>query len=180
MALNRGTGPQPLTNWELSGITRALDVYVPMDAIVQGVWWPGDTEDSRNYRLTMWSSDAQTPRCSTWIAERLGQVFRLQARPATADEIDELLEALRELDVLDSKDVETIAEAEYDCRYRSYQLCFTALEDMLEGRTYERWVFRRHRDGRPLSVGYLCETRRGDAYETLPGGAILRGNPWSD
>jgi len=29
-------------------------------------------------------------------------------------------------------------------------------------------------------VGYLCETRRGNSYDTLPDGAILRGNPWSD
>jgi hypothetical protein len=180
MALNTGQRPQSLTNWELSGVTRALELHVPTDAILQGVWWPGDTQDKRNYRLTMWSTDAHAPRCRTWIAERLGQVFRLQARPATPDEIDELLDALSELGVLDSDGAEPIAEAEYDCRNRSYQLCFTALEDMMEGLPYKRWVFRRHRDGRPLSVGYLCETRRGDAYKTLPGGAILRGNPWSD
>lgn len=179
MALKTDLRPQSLANWELSAVARALELHVPMDAIVQGVWWPGDTQDKRNYRLTMWSRDANSPRCSTWVAERAGQVYQLQARPATPEELDELLDTLSELGELDSDGAEAIAEAEYDCRHRSYQLCFTALEDMLEGVPYKRWVFRRHRDGRPISVGYLCETRRGDAYQTLPGGAILRGNPWS-
>jgi hypothetical protein len=178
-----GNHPQrahSLSERELVGVTRALELVVPEDAVVRGVWWPGETQDKRNYRLTMWANAEQTPLCSTWVAERAGPVFRLQARPATADELEELRQALRELDVYDVDEEAPIAEAEYDCRYRSYQLCFTALEDMVEGQPYERWVFRRHRDGRPLSVGYLRETRRGDGYATLPGGAILRGNPWSD
>lgn len=168
-----------LNQVELLGVTRALELEVPADAVLQGVWWPGETHEQRNYRLTMWC-ETSTPLCSTWVAERSGPVYRLQARPATSDEIDALLEALQELGVEQAAPGEPIAEVEYDCRYRSYQLSFTALEDMVEGRPYKRWIFRRHRDGRPLSVGYLCETRRGDAYATLPGGAILRGNPWSD
>lgn len=169
-----------LSQRELLGVTRALELVVPEDAVLRGVWWPGETQDRRNYRLTMWVNAERAPLCSTWIAERTGPVFRLQARPATTDEICELLQALAELGVPGIAEPTTIAEAEYDCRYRSYQLCFTALEDMVEGKPYERWVFRRHGDGRPLSVGFLRETRRGDAYATLPGGGILRGNPWCD
>ncbi len=180
MGIHPHRAVQALSNLELVGVTRALELSVPEGAVVRGVWWPGEAQDTRNYRLTMWAAHAASPLCSTWIAERSGPVYRLQARPATADEIRALLEALSELGVRDFDPSAPIAEAEYDCRYRSYQLCFTALEDMAEGRPYRRWVFRRHRDGRPLSVGYLCETRRGDGYATLPGGAILRGNPWSD
>lgn len=180
MGIHPHRAVQSLSHLELTSVTRALELSVPDDAVVRGVWWPGDTQDKRNYRLTMWSATASSPLCSTWIAERSGPVYRLQARPATADEIAELLEGLAELGVRDEGRSAPIAEAEYDCRYRSYQLCFVALEDMEEGQPYKRWVFRRHRDGRPLSVGYLCETRRGDGYATLPGGAILRGNPWSD
>jgi hypothetical protein len=180
MGLNPHRDAQSLSNLELLGVTRALELRLPEDAVLRGVWWPGDTQDKRNYRLTMWANEAQTPLCSTWIAERSGSVYRLQARPATPEEIELLLEALDELGVRELDAGAPIAEVEYDCRYRSYQLCFTALEDMIEGKPYKRWVFRRHRDGRPLSVGYVCETRRNDAFATLPGGAILRGNPWSD
>lgn len=168
-----------LSELELAGITQALELSVPPGAVLRGVWWPGDGPEHRNYRLTMWCEDG-TPLCSTWVAERTGPVYRLQARPATADEIVALLEALAALGVAEASSGEPIAEAEYDCRYRSYQLCFTALEDMVEGVPYRRWIFRRHRDGRPLSVGYVCETRRGEDYATLPGGGILRGNPWFD
>jgi hypothetical protein len=164
---------------ELHGVTRALDLDVPPDAVLQGVWWHGEAEDTRNYRLTMWC-EQRSPLCSTWLAERAAGVYRLQARPATTDEIRDLMDALQELGLGEVARGGPLAEVEYDCRYRSYQLCFTPLEEMLEGRPYKRWIFRRHRDGRPLSVGFLCETRRGDGYATLPGGAILRGNPWSD
>jgi hypothetical protein len=171
--------PQRLSSLELQAIARALELDWPTDALVQGTWWPGKTEDTRNYKVTLWTTHA-TPLTSTWIAERSHGVYRLCTRPASADEVALLLEALRELDAFDSNDDTTIAEAQYDCRERVYQLCFTALEEMIEGLRYERWVFRRHLDGRPLSVGYIFETRRGDAYATVPGGAVLRGNPWPD
>ncbi|RYZ05142.1 MAG: hypothetical protein EOO73_21300 [Myxococcales bacterium] len=170
---------QSLSSFELQAIAEALDLAVPPDAALHGVWWEGEAESTRNYRLTMWR-DAATPLCSTWLAERAGAVFRLKARPATPEEIQTLLEALEELGIRESVPEAPIAEVEYDCRYRSYQLCFTALEHMIEGKPYKRWIFRRHRDGRPLSVGYLRETRRGDAHATLPGASILRGNPWAD
>jgi hypothetical protein len=168
---------QPLNQVELHDVAQALELSVPPHALLQGVWWRGEAPGTRNYRLTMWCETAPA-LCSTWVAERTGQVFRLQARPATSDEIQLLVEALQELGVWEPSAL--IAEAEYDCRYQSYQLSFTPLEEMVEGRPYERWMFRRHRDGRPLSVGYVCETRRGDSYANLPGGAILRGSPWFD
>ena len=172
-------GPQRLSNLELQAFTRALELGWPNDAIAKGVSWPAAAEDTRNYRVTVWSVDA-TPLSSTWIAECKAGVYRLLARPANRDEIESLLEALRELAALEDDADATIAEAQYDCRERVYQLCFTPLQDMLEGLRYERWLFRRHHDGRPLSVAYIFETRRGDAYARLPGGAVLRGDPWSD
>ena len=51
---------------------------------------------------------------------------------------------------------------------------------MHEGLPYKRWVFRRHADGDPLSVGYVCETRHGNAHVTLADSALLRGNPWTN
>lgn len=172
-------GPQRLSSLELQAIGRALELVWPNDALVQGSWWPGKTEDTRNYEVTLWTTHT-TPLTSTWVAERSNGVYRLCTRPANSDEVQDLLDALRELDALEPDADTTIAEAQYDCRERVYQLCFTPLEEMMEGLRYERWVFRRHRDGRPLSVGYVVETRRGDAYATLPGGAVLRGNPWAD
>lgn len=172
-------GPQRLSNFELQGFARTLELSWPSDAVVKGVWWPGASAEKRNYKVTLWTLDA-TPLTSTWIAERSSNVYRLLTRPANADELAALLDALRELNALEGDMSDAIAEAQYDCRNRTYQLCFTPLEQMREGRRYERWVFRRHADGRPMSVGYLFETRRGDAYATLPGGSVLRGNPWSD
>jgi|GEM_PF-4446322 len=170
-------GPQRLSSLELQAIARALELVWPSDALVQGSWWPGTTEDTRNYEVNVWTTHA-APLTSTWIAERTNDVYRLCARPASPDELEALLEALRELGALEHDAETTVAEAQYDCRERVYQLCFTPREEMMEGLRYERWVFRRHLDGRPLSVGYVFETRRGDAYATLPGGAVLRGNPW--
>lgn len=168
-----------LSQLELASVTQALELDVPRDALLQGVWWDGATPEVRNYRLTLWSEKA-TPRSSTWLAERAGDVYRLRARPATLDELRALLEALEELGVQGVSSTSMIAEAHYDCRDRTYQLCLTPLEEMVEGRPYKRWLFRRHADGRPLSVGYCCETRRGGGYATLPGAAVLRGNPWPD
>lgn len=173
------TSFQALSSRELLEVAQALELSVPPDALLQGIWWHGEIYGVRNYRLTQWCETA-SPRRRTWVAERAGAVYRLQARPATPDELQALLEALWELGVREIEPSALVAEAEYDCRYGSYQLCATPLEKMVEGRPYKRWIFRRHRDGRPLSVGYLCETRRGEVYATLPGGAILRGNPWSD
>ena len=178
MGNNAQEGPQRLSTFELHAFARALELSWPSDAVVKGVWWRGISTEKRNYKVTLWTPDS-TPLRSTWIAERSGNVYRLQARPANADELAALFDALRELDALDGAVSPTVAEAQYDCRNRSYQLCFTPLEEMLEGLRYERWVFRRHSDDRPLSVGYLFETRRGGDYATLPGGAVLRGNPWS-
>ena len=90
-----------------------------------------------------------------------------------------LYEALLEVGALEKIDERPIAEAHYDCKRRAYQLTFTPFAQMHEGLPYRRWIFRVHDDGRPLSVGYLCETRRGDGYATLPEQATLRGDPWS-
>lgn len=179
MGNNAQVGPQRLSSLELQAIARALELVWPTDAVVQGSWWPGKTDDTRNYKVTLWATHA-APLTSTWIAERSDGAYRLRTRPATRDELEELLDALRELGALERDVDTTIAEAQYDCRERVYQLCFTPLEEMMEGLRYERWVFRRHVDERPLSVGYIFETRRANAYATLPGGAILRGNPWPD
>lgn len=177
MGNNAHEGPQRLSTFELHGFARALELTWPSDGIVKGVCWPGASAEQRNYEVTLWTPDA-TPLRSTWVAERSGNVYRLLARPANADELEQLFEALRELNALEGELSDAIAEAQYDCRQRTYQLCFTPLEEMREGMRYDRWVFRRHSDGRPLSVGYVVETRRGDGYDTLPGGSVLRGNPW--
>jgi hypothetical protein len=170
--------PQPLSKLELQTVTRALELCLPDDGIVKAEWWPG-SDGKRNYRVSCFAPSATAP-CQTWIAERAGNVLRLLGRPANADELDELFTALREVAGLDATTDEPLAEAFYDCRGHVYQLCFTRLDEMYEGMPYRRYVFRRHSDGRPLSVGYICETRRGDAYKTLPDGEVLRGNPWRD
>jgi hypothetical protein len=179
MGTSAQVGPQRLSSLELQAVARALELVWPSDGVVQGVWWPGKSDETRNYKVTLWTVNA-VPRMSTWIAERAGGAFRLVTRPANSDEVQALLDALGEVGALEHDADTTIAEAQYDCRERVYQLCFTPLEEMLEGLRYERWVFRRHSDERPLSVGYIFETRRGGAHATLPGGAVLRGNPWSD
>jgi hypothetical protein len=178
MGNNAHEGPQRLSTFDLQVFARALELSWPSEGVVKGVWWPGTSAEKRNYKVTLWTPNS-APLSSTWIAQRSDGVYRLQARPANADELEALLDALRETGALERDVGAAIAEAQYDCRDRSYQLCFTPLEEMLEGLRYERWVFRRHADGRPLSVGYLFETRRGDTYATLPGGAVLRGIPWS-
>jgi len=170
-------GPQRLSAFELRAFAQALELSWPSEGIVEGVWWPGSRAEIRNYEVTLRTPDG-TPLLRTWIAERFGNAYRLRIRPVDSDELATLLQTLQELDALESDAVGPIAEAQYDCRYRTYQLCFTPLEEMLEGLRYERWVFRRHADGRPLSVGYRFETRRGNAHAMLPGGSVLRGNPW--
>ncbi|HYP87770.1 MAG TPA: hypothetical protein VEQ59_06445 [Polyangiaceae bacterium] len=181
--MGRETEPilRSLTNSELSSLARSLELNWPQDAIIKGESWPGVDDDRRNYRLTMWTARSPLePVCSTWLVERHGNLYRLKTRPAEPHEIELLLDTLRELGALEPDAVESIAEATYDCGQHTFQLCFTALEDMREGTPYKRWIFRRHPDPRPLSVAYLQETRRDNSYDTLPGGAILRGNPWSD
>jgi hypothetical protein len=173
--------PRALSNFELSALTRVLELTLPADAMVVGVSWPGDGESNRNYRLSVWASrQTAEPQHNVWLVERRGSVYRIKVRPANADEIQSLLEALREVSALEPEATPPIVEADYDCSERTYQVCFTALENMREGAPYKRWILRRHRDGRPLSVGYVLETRRGNGYATLPGGATLRGSPWTD
>jgi len=172
-------GPQRLSTLELRDFARTLELSWPDDGIVKGFWWPGAHAEKRNYQVKLWTRDG-APLSSTWIAERSGNVYRLAVRPARSDELDQLILALRELSALEADASVTIAEAQYDCRNQQYQLSFTPLEEMREGLRYERWVFRRVRDGQPLSVGYSFETRRGNAYAALPGGSVLRGSPWTE
>lgn len=179
MGTNAHEGPQRLSTFELQSFAHTLELSWPSDGIVQGFSWPGGSAEKRNYQVTLWTRDA-APLTSTWLAERSGDVFRLAARPADADELAQLMESLRELDALEVDLTRAVAEAQYDCRSHVYQLSFTPREEMREGLRYERWVFRRYPDGRPLSVGYFFETRHGNAYTTLPGRAVVRGNPWLD
>lgn len=173
--------PRALSEIELSSLTYALELSLPLDAMVMGVTWPGKSEGHDNYRLSVWTRrPAPPPRHSVWLAERRGNVYRLKLRPANADEIQLLLEALREVAAFEPETAPAVVEADYDCSERTYQVCFTALEDMREGTAYKRWILRRHYDARPLSVGYVLETRRDNGYATLPGGATLRGSPWTD
>jgi hypothetical protein len=173
--------PRALTSVELSALTRVLELTLPVDAIVMGATWPGTSEGHRNYRLSMWRRrTALDPLHSTWLIERRADVYRLRLRPADADEIQMLIAALREVAADELDDTPAIAEADYDCADRTYQLCFTAFEDMREGVPYKRWILRRHEEARPLSVGFVVETRRGRDYATLPGGATLRGSPWQE
>lgn len=173
--------PRPLSHVELVALLRALELRLPEGAPVRAVWWPGRSEEQRNYRITTSTTRAAREACHrTWLIERRGNRYRLRARPADSYEIELLLEALREVAALAPGGAPALAEASYDCVEHTYQVCFTALDDMREGQPYERWILRRHPDGRPLSVGYVLETRTGRGYATLPGGARLRGNPWSD
>jgi len=172
-------GPRRLSTSELHGFARTLELSWPSDGVVKGFSWPGTSAEKRNYQVTL-GARGQSPLNRTWVAERCGNVYRLVARPADADELQQLLDTLRELGALELGSEDAIAEAQYDCRNRTYELSFTPLEEMLEGQRYERWMFRRHLDGRPWSVGYVFETRRGNASELLPGGSVLRGNPWRD
>jgi hypothetical protein len=173
-------GLQPLSSLELKCFLRALELCLPSEAIVKGVSWPAASSGHRNYRVSVWLDQGRdVPLCSTWIAERSGDVFRLLGRPANRDELELLYEALRELGARDELETGGIAEAHYDCKHRTFQLSFTPLEQMHEGLPYRRWILRQHDDGRPMSVAYISETRLGDAYATLPDGRTLRGNPWS-
>ncbi|MDF3066411.1 MAG: hypothetical protein K0R38_2012 [Polyangiaceae bacterium] len=38
---------QSLNRAELDGVTRALDLDVPPDAVLQGVWWHGEADDTQ-------------------------------------------------------------------------------------------------------------------------------------
>ncbi len=173
--------PRALSNQELARLAGALELSLPADAIVMGVTWPGTSPDHSNYRLSVWASrSAPDPLHRVWLVERRGEVYRLRLRPANTDELQLLLEALREVAAIGPDATPPIVEADYDCSERTYQVCFTALENMQEGAPYRRWVLRRHGDERPLSVGYVLETRRGNGYAMLPGGATLRGSPWTD
>jgi hypothetical protein len=170
-----------LTRSELDVVTRALELSLPPDAVLEGVWWPGVTNARRNYRLTMSSQRAgQAPLRATWIIEREANVYRLRARPPEVHEILMLLEALREVEAIPPGNAPRIAEASYDCVEHTYELSFTLIEDLREGGSKKRWILRRHRDARPLSVGYLLDTLRGGKLATLSSGATLRGSPWSD
>jgi hypothetical protein len=173
-------GLQPLSFSELAYVARALELCLSSEASVKGVSWPSSTSERRNYRVSAWLDQGrETPLQSTWIAERHGDVFRLLGRPANHEELVQLFEALLEVGAASEIAEGPIAEAHYDCKHRTFQLTFTPFEQMREGLPYRRWIFREHGDGRPLSVGYITETRRGDGYATLPDGATLRGAPWA-
>ena len=179
MGNSAGRGLQQLSSLELSFVARALELDLIPDARVHGILWPGEAPEIRNYRVMQQTNGARgEPLQSMWVAERAGDVFRMLARPANRDEILELLEALREVRALEPEISNPVAEAQYDCRERTYQLSFTSLDAMLEGVRYKRWIFRRHGGGRPLSVGYVLETRSNAAHVALSGGEVLRGSPW--
>ena len=108
-----------LSTLELQAFARALDLNWRPEAIIQGVWWPGNDEHHRNYRVTATELHA-SPLLCTWLAECARNVYRLAARPANADEVEELLQALGDLDALEQPLDEPIAEAQYDCRHRIY------------------------------------------------------------
>ena len=94
--------PRALSNFELSALTRVLELTLPADAMVVGVSWPGDGESKRNYRLSVWASrQTAEPQHNVWLVERRGSVYRIKVRPANADEIQSLLEALREVSALE-------------------------------------------------------------------------------
>jgi len=179
-----GSNAEPLSKslsqLELLALARALELCFPADAIVAGVWWPGTDAEHRNYRLVISPSRASGEPLGTWLIERRGNVYRMRTRPLDADEIQIVLEALREVAAVAPDANPRIAEALYDCTEHTYELRLTALEQMRESVAYERWILRRHPDQRPLSVGYVLETRRERRYVSLPGGATLRGSPWSD
>jgi hypothetical protein len=172
-------GLRSLSSLELRRIMRALEICLPEDAEVEGFHWHSRDGRSENYRVRAHCvTTASAAVYSTWIAERSGSVYRLLGRPATLAEVDFLLQAIRELG--DVKEMALpLAEAHYDCVRHAYQLLPTLFEQMHEGETYRRWLLRRYEDGRPLSVGYVCETRRGNALAVLPARAVLRGDPWS-
>ena len=103
----------------------------------------------------MWTAQgALQPALSTWLVERRGNVYRLKTRPAALQEIELLLDALRELDALEQPALADIAEAAYDCGRSTYQLCFTPFEDMLEGLPTSAGSFADTATD-PLSVGTL-------------------------
>jgi len=176
---NTGQPLRSLSPIELRRIMRALEICLPDDAVIEGVQWQNRGGTSDNYRVrARCETSTSAAVYSTWIAERSGSVYRLLGRPATPAEIDLLLQALHELG--DAKDLALpLAEAHYDCVHHAYQLLPTLFEKMHEGATYRRWLLRRYDDGRPLSVGYVCEMRRGNALSVLPARAVLRGDPWA-
>jgi hypothetical protein len=102
----------------------------------------------------------------------------LITRPATTSELEKLIAILRDVGAAEEDIASPVSEAHYDYDRRSFELSFVPLERMIEGSVYKRWYVKFHNDRRPPSVAFLLETKRDGWFDTLPGGRIMRGEPW--
>ena len=143
----------------------------PADANqIEAVCWH-DAQGRRCEKVTV--RTAHPPRCRIWRIDD-----RLRCRPATDAELVELVAVLRDVGASEEDVAGPVAEAHFDCDKTCFELSFTALSEMIEGISYKRWQVQYHGDGRHPSVAFVLETRRGNWWTTLPGGAVLRGTPW--
>jgi hypothetical protein len=117
------------------------------------------------------------PKRRLWLVEK-SSVTEVTVRPATTSELEAVLAVLRDVGASEEDIAQPIAEANYDCRRQSFELSFIPLEQMCEGTSYKRWYVTYHNDQRPPSVAFILETKRNGCWDTLPGGRVLRGEPW--
>jgi hypothetical protein len=104
--------------------------------------------------------------------------LKVTVRRATTSELEALLAVLRDVGAAEEDIAQPIAEANYDRLRQTFELSFIPVEQMCEGTSYKRWYVTYHNDHRPPSVAFILETKRNGWLDTLPGGRVLRGEPW--
>lgn len=166
---------RPLDAEELRRWRAYIGAQWPEGALVhEAIAW----ESTHGTHYKIWLRSPERPIDRLWILRMpCGDRVELCSRPATRDEIERCMAALREVAAEEFRQRRLPAEANTDEPGSAVWLSFEAPDEAVAGRAYRRWFVRFHDDDVP-SVAYVLETPRGHGWKTLPGGRILRGQPW--
>jgi hypothetical protein len=164
-----------LSDHEVAQFKKTVAADWPANAVLRNAtrWSASDGTQCQSFTIDV----SDPPKRRAWRVEK-SSVTEVIVRPATTSELEALLAVLRDVGAAEEDIAQPIAEANYDCRRQSFELSFISLEQACNGTPYKRWYVTYHNDHRPPSVAFILETKRDGSWDTLPGGRVLRGEPW--